>query len=96
VSAYIVARMKIRTRDWMEEYFAKVPDLVQSHGGKFLVRGGDPETLEGREGLPDATFILEFDSREHALAFWQSEEFAPLVRLRQTGSSLEATLVDGI
>ena len=96
MSAYIIGRMKIHTHDWMEEYFAKVPALVQTHGGKFLVRGGNPETLEGREGLPDAAFILEFESRKHALAFWRSDDFAPLVRLRQTGSSLEAMLVDGI
>jgi len=96
MKAYIIGRMKIRTKDWMEEYFSKVPGLIEDHGGKFLVRGGNPGQLEGTEGLPDATFILEFPSRDHALKFWNSDEFQPLIKLRQTGSSLEAMVVDGV
>lgn len=96
MKAYIVGRMKIHSRDWMEEYFSKVPALVEAHSGRFLVRGGDPERLEGNEKLPDAAFILEFPSREHAMKFWTSDDFKPLIRLRQTGSSLEAMVVDAL
>lgn len=95
-AAYIIGRMKIHRRDWIDEYFSKVPALVARHDGAFLVRGGDPQALEGQERLPDAVFVLGFPSREHALATWDSAEFAPLVRLRQTGSALEAMLVDGV
>ncbi len=94
--AYVIGRMKIHHREWMDEYFSKVPGLIESHGGKFVVRGGNPQTLEGRETLPDAAFILEFPTRDQALAFWHSAEFAPLIQLRQTGSRLEAMLVDGV
>ena len=94
--AYVIGRMKIHQRDWMDEYFSKVPAVIESHGGRFLVRGGNPRTLEGQESLPDAAFILEFPSREAALGFWNSAQFAPLINLRQTGSQLEAMLVDGV
>jgi len=94
--AYVIGRMKIHHREWMDEYFSKVPELIESHGGKFVVRGGNPHILEGEEELPDAVFLLEFPSRDQALAFWQSAEFAPLIQLRQTGSQLEAILVDGV
>ncbi|MGO1120361.1 DUF1330 domain-containing protein [Rhodovibrionaceae bacterium A322] len=94
--AYVIGRMTIHTRDWMDAYFAEVPDLIEKHGGRFLVRGGDPQRLEGQEVLPDATFVIRFDSKEAALGFWNSEEFAPLVALRQTGSHLEAMLVEGV
>lgn len=96
MAAYIVGRMKIQNRDWMEEYFSKVPSLIEEHGGTFLVKGGEPQHLEGEDNLPDAAFILEFPTLDAAKAFWNSEAFAPLVKLRQTGSKLEAQLYSGI
>ena len=94
MKAYIIGRMKIQSREWTQEYFSKVPLLIEEHGGHFLVRGGNPHLLEGNESLPDATFIIEFPSRNHALSFWASDEFQPLIKLRQSGSTLEAMLVD--
>ena len=96
MTAIIIGRMKIHNRDWMESYFAEVPALIERFGGRFVVRGGEPTVLEGSEPLPDAVFILEFEDREAASAFWDSPEFAPLVKLRQSGSSLEAMLADGL
>lgn len=58
MAATVIGRMQIHHREWMAAYFATVPALVEHHGGRFLVRGGDPQTLEGREALPDATFVL--------------------------------------
>ena len=68
--------------------------MIETNGGKFAVRGGNPIKLEGSETFPDAVFVLEFPDREHALSFWNSDEFAPLIKLRQTGSTLNAMLVD--
>jgi len=93
MSAFVIGQMDIHNSDWTEEYFAKVPALIESHGGRFLVRGGDPENLEGGK-VPDAAFIIEFPDRDHARAFWNDEAFQPLVALRQTGSTLNAVLVD--
>jgi uncharacterized protein (DUF1330 family) len=94
MSVFMIGRMEIHTRDWVEEYFAKVPAIIESFGGRFVVRGGDPSRLEGAAPLPDAVFVLEFPDRDRAEAFWHSDAFAPLVTLRQSGSSLEALLVD--
>jgi uncharacterized protein (DUF1330 family) len=88
--------MQIHSCDWMDEYFSKVPSLIESHSGRFLVRGGNPTKLEGEEVLPDAVFVLEFPDREHALSFWDSEEFQPLIILRQSGSTLNAVMVDSL
>ena len=96
MTAFIVGRMQIHNRDWMEAYFSKVPALIEAHGGMFLAKGGEPQCLEGDEVAPDAAFILKFPSREAALGFWNSDTFAPLVKLRQTGSSLQAQLYSGL
>ena len=94
VSAFIIGRLQIDNRDWMEEYFSKAPPLVESYGGVFLVGGGNPVKLEGDDKFPVEAFVVEFPSREQALAFWHSEAYAPLIKLRQTGSRLNAIVVD--
>ena len=94
MSVFVIGQMEIHSREWMDEYFAKVPALIEAHSGRFLVKGGSPAKLEGENTLPDAAFVIEFPDREHALGFWNSEEFKPLIVLRQSGSSLNAIVVD--
>ncbi|MBG6158403.1 uncharacterized protein (DUF1330 family) [Labrenzia sp. EL_159] len=69
MTASIVGRMAIHNRDWMDEYFTKVPSLIEAQGGEFLVRGGEPQVLEGDEDAPNAAFVIRFPSRDAALAF---------------------------
>jgi len=40
-TAYVIGRMTIHSREWMDQYFAEVSTLIESYGGKFVVRGGD-------------------------------------------------------
>ncbi|MBM2321306.1 MULTISPECIES: DUF1330 domain-containing protein [Marivita] len=94
MSAFVIGQMHIHSRDWMEEYFAKIPAVVSDNAGEFLTRGGDPEHLEGSNELPDAAFIIEFPDRDRARKFWNSDEFQSLAVLRRSGSSLNAILVD--
>ncbi|SEK20824.1 Uncharacterized conserved protein, DUF1330 family [Roseivivax marinus] len=94
--AFIIGQMTIQSRDWMDEYFSRIPDLVARHKGAFRVRGGEPARLEGDDPLPDAAFIIEFPDREHALSFWNSDEFQTLAVLRRSGSSLNSIVVDGL
>ena len=94
MTAFIIGQMQIHSRDWMDKSFSKIPEVVARHRGQFLVRGGDPETLEGDNALPDAAFIIEFPDRSFAKDFWGSKEFQALAVLRRTGSTLNAILVD--
>ena len=94
MTAFVIGQMQIHSRDWMDEYFSKIPEVVARHRGQFLVRGGDPESLEGDSALPDAAFIIKFPDRSFAKDFWGSKEFQALAVLRRTGSTLNAILVD--
>lgn len=95
MTAFIIGQMEIHSRDWMEPYFAEIPDLVARHQGSFSVRGGNPVRMEGEGVLPDAAFVIRFPDRDQAEAFWRSDDFQRLAELRRSGSSLNAILVDG-
>lgn len=95
MTAFIIGQMTIENRDWMEAYFAEIPDVVARHQGSFSVRGGNPTRMEGEAALPDAAFVIRFPDRAHAEAFWSCDDFQRLAKLRRSGSSLNAILVDG-
>lgn len=96
MSAFVIGQMEIHSRDWMEAYFAEIPDVVAAHQRAFVVRGGAPEPLEGERAVPDAAFIIRFPDRDHARAFWSSDAFQRLAVLRRSGSTLNTALVDGL
>jgi uncharacterized protein (DUF1330 family) len=73
-------------------YMGMAEKAVAAHGGRFLVRGGDPEQLEGA-AQPDRIVILEFPSREAARGFWASVEYGPALSLRQSLSKATTVLL---
>ncbi len=93
--AYAIATVQMRDPFWVEEYRTKIQAVVAKHGGRFLVRGGGMETMEGSAALPSAIVVLEFPSMEHARAWYGDPDYAPLIKLRQGGSDVDIVLVEG-
>ena len=96
MTAYAIGRLQMRDPSWVDEYRPKTMELVKKHGGKAIVRGGKMERLEGKEALPSVVVVLEFPSMAHAKAWYNDPDYAPLIKLRQTGSDLEFILVEGV
>ncbi len=72
-----------------------VPPSLAAYGGRFLVRGGEVETLEG-EWSPKRFVIVEFPSVERAKAWWGSEEYAAAKALRQATAHSRMIVVAGV
>jgi uncharacterized protein (DUF1330 family) len=96
MAAYAIGRLAMRNPAWVQEYGPKTAALVQKYGGKYLVRGGAMEQLEGAGPLPSVVVVLEFPSIDQARAWYNDPDYAPLIRLRQTGSDLDFILVEGL
>ncbi len=80
--AYVVSRLHIFNSEAMLEYQREVVPIVQAFGGKYLMRGNDVEALEGT-WEHHRMVILEFPTRDAALGWYHSKEYAPLKALRQ-------------
>ena len=96
MAAYAIGRLEMRDPSWVQEYGPKTAALVAKYGGKYLVRGQAVERLEGTGKLPSVVVVLEFPSMEQARAWYNDPAYAPLIRLRQTGSDLDFVLVEGL
>ena len=95
MAAYIVSRVRIDDAEAMQRYVRDAPATVRQFGGKYLVRGGAVEALEG-VWEADRMVVLEFESKQQALAWYHSDAYRPQRDLRQSSASAVILLVDGV
>ena len=95
MSAYVVVQIEVHDPKTFEEYRALVSPTVEAYGGRYVVRGGALETLEG-DWSPSRFVILEFDSMERAGAWWSSKEYRAPKELRQKAASTQMIIAEGI
>lgn len=95
MAAYVLVEIEITDPVRYEEYKLMAPRVVESFGGKYLVRGGRTETLEGKR-IPKRLVILQFDSFDRAEAWWSSQDYAAAKKLRQDCTITEMILVEGV
>ena len=82
----MIADITVTDDGWVPEYAGNVHKLFEKHGGKYLSRSGNIETLEGEANGSTLIAILEFPSRAALDAFAADPEYAPNVKARQAGS----------
>jgi len=92
--AYIYGEIEITDPEAYGEYRAGTTVVVAAHGGRYLVRGGAVEVLEG-ECDPKRQVILEFPDMAALKAFYDSPEYAPLKAIRQRCSTGRLLAIEG-
>jgi uncharacterized protein (DUF1330 family) len=94
--AYVLADVReVRDRDALIEYRRRNTDAVANHGGRFLIRGGETELLEG-DWPTQRIVLIEFPDADAARAWWESDEYAPLKAMRREASNTNIVLVEGV
>jgi uncharacterized protein (DUF1330 family) len=93
--AYIVVEVEVNDPERYENYKAMVPPSLVAYGGRFLVRGGKVEALEG-DWAPKRFVMVEFPSLEKAKAWWNSAEYAEAKALRQATAKTQMIVVEGV
>jgi uncharacterized protein (DUF1330 family) len=95
MSAYVVVQVDVKDPVRYEDYKRLVPRSVAKYGGRFVVRGGKTETLEGTWS-PKRFVMLEFPDAERAKAWWASADYAEAKALRQATAHTELIVVEGV
>ena len=95
MAAYVLVDIEVTDAEPYDEYRRQVPPIVEKYGGKYLVRGGDLQTIEG-DWSPRRLVVLEFPSVERAKEFYDSEDYRPLRELRLNSTNSKMVLVEGV
>jgi uncharacterized protein (DUF1330 family) len=69
---YAIVEVNVTDKEgYTKEFVPLIAKEIQASGGKYIVRGGNPVTLQGAAPAPRVV-VLQFDSVERAQAFWSS------------------------
>jgi uncharacterized protein (DUF1330 family) len=93
--AYVIVEVEVNDPVEYEEYKKLTPASIAAYNGKFVVRGGATEALEGNWN-PQRIVVLEFPSVERAKEWWHSEEYAKAKSIRQRTANTKMLVVEGM
>ena len=95
MAAYIILDIEVTNPEGYKDYAKLASETVKLYGGKYIVRGGAHETLEG-DWQAKRLVVLEFSSVEQAKKWLNSPEYAPAQALRHQYAQSKAVVVEGI
>ena len=92
--AYIIVEIEILDPVGYEEYKNLASGSVEKYGGKYIVRGGKTEVLEG-DWQPKRIVVLEFESAQRAKEWLNCEEYREPRKLRHQTAKTNMLVVEG-
>ena len=92
--AYIIVEIDIVDPVGYEEYKKLAKATVDKYGGKYIVRGGKTEVLEG-DWKPNRIVVLEFESVQRAKEWLNCEEYREPRKMRHRTAKTNMILVEG-
>ncbi len=95
MSAYLVCMVRVDDPETYKRYTAETPAIIAKHSGRFLVRGGAVENIEGPP-FGDRLVIVEFPSKEAVRSFHASEEYQRVIKYRHDSAKSTFLLADGV
>ena len=93
--AYIIAQATVSNPEQYEGYKKLAGEAVAKYGGRYIVRGGATQLLEG-DWSPPRLVILEFDTLEQAKRFYASPEYQAARQQRQGAAHMNMLVVEGL
>lgn len=95
MAAYVIVDLMVTDQPLMDEYRKRLPATLAAYGGRFLVRGGVHETIEG-DWKPNRIVVVEFPSLEQAKRWYHSEEYREPLAMRLRAGRANLIMVEGV
>ena len=95
MAAYVLIDVEITAQATFAELRERAPAVLEAHGGRFLVRGGAADVVQG-DWTPHRLVLLAFESVERARAWWNSPEHIELRVQLDRCSKATTTIVEGV
>lgn len=95
MSAYVIVNIDVKDPVRYEEYKRLAAPTVAAFDGRYIVRGGPAEVIEG-EWVPKRIVVLEFPSMARAREWLNCAAYAPARKIRHQTAVSEMILVEGM
>lgn len=95
MSALIIVDIQVTDPVRYEDYKRLASASIEAHGGRYLVRGGTSEVLDGN-WTPRRLVVLQFDSVEQAKRWRSSSEYAEAKKIRESCAKSNMVVVEGL
>jgi uncharacterized protein (DUF1330 family) len=95
MAAYFIVDLDVHNPAGMREYLERVPGTLTKYGGRYIVRGGQFEVVEG-DWQPSRVVMLEFPDMERAKLWYECEEYKDMKAARHQAARTNIVLVQGM
>ena len=93
--AYLIVETEILDPVQYELYKAAAQVSVAAHGGRYVVRGGEVDVIEG-DWKPERMVVLEFPDLAAIRKFYDSPDYAEAIALREGAARFRMVAAEGI
>ena len=93
--AYVIVQAEITDSERFKEYLKETPGTLAGYGGKYIIRSGEMTVLEGNDP-GKRIVIIEFATMQMAKAWYCSEEYQQVKKLREGAATGSLIAIDGV
>jgi uncharacterized protein (DUF1330 family) len=90
---YWIVRVDVKNEEGYKPYAAANGPIFKKFGGRFVVRAGKFEGVEGSARMRNV--VIEFPDYASALACYRSPEYQQNIKVRQPHSTAEILIIEG-
>ena len=95
MAAYVIIHDEIHDQALFAQFRERVAATIQASGGRYLVRGGAIEVMDG-DWKPDRIVVVEFDSADRARDWFKSPEYVEIKEIRKKAATASVVVVEGV
>ena len=95
MAAYVIYQGEVLDQARYDEYKVKAAASISSAGGRYVVRGGDVEVLEG-DAPAGRTVVVEFPSMQAVRDWYHGIEYSAARQLREGAARARMYAVEGV
>jgi len=94
MAVYMIVEIAVKDREQYVKYVEQVAEIVNRHGGRYLVRGGAVTSMSG-DWKPERVIVIEFDTMDAWRACFTSPEYRAIAPFREQSTNTRAIVVEG-
>jgi len=94
--AYVISEVAVLDEDQADAYRTLAAASIGRHGGRYLVRGAEPEAVEGAWETSRRMIIVEFPTMEAAREWYASPEYAEALKIREDALDRRLLFAEGL